>query len=634
MFNFTTQEIKKQLQLKVAETVRYLLPNGTRSGNEWVVGGINDGAGKSMKVRLTGDKAGVWSDFATGETGDIINLWCVTRKVSFADAMISIRRYLGIAAPLNAIPNKYIRPQKIDCAQMQSTAVEYLVNERKLTLETIAKYRILSDHQNIFFPYYQNNELIMIKYLALTRGLDGKKSMKVSANSQPCLFGWQAVSGDVRTAVIVEGEIDAMTLYQYEIPYVVLSVPLGGGSGDKQKWIAYEFDRLAHFDEIFLCLDNDNSGKEAANEIADRLGIHRCRIVKLPHKDANECLQHGISSAEIMDCFAVATSLDPAELKFVPNFRSETKEVFSPPNGIVPGYRLYQLGNASDKILFRPHELSVWTGTNGHGKTQFLGQAMLDFIEQGAKVCIASLEIRPARVLHDLIQQAAALEKPTEGYIDAIIDWYAEKLSMFDLVGTAKTERLLQVFDYAVRKYAIDVFLIDSFLKCGVREDDYSAQKEFIEQLSDFVNKHNCHIHLIVHPRKGEDETRVPGKMDIRGTGSVTDLAHNCFCIWRNKNKEEAIAKLVGTKEPVPIELLSKIDGFLRCDKQRHGKWEGRIGFWYDVDTHRYVGRYDQKPKSLVDYSNIPSCTAKSDEKQLFTHLVGNSVDNITIFPG
>ena len=55
-----------------------------------------------------------------------------------------------------------------------------------------------------------------------------------------------------------------------------------------------------------------------------------------------------------------------------------------------------------------------------------------------------------------------------------------------------------------------------------------------MEQLCDFKHQHNCHIHIIVHPRKGADELQPPGKLDNKGTGAISDLADNCFTVWRN----------------------------------------------------------------------------------------------------
>lgn len=78
-----------------------------------------------------------------------------------------------------------------------------------------------------------------------------------------------------RLVVLCEGEIDCMTFTQ--LGYDALSVPFGGGKGAKQQWIEYEYHNLDRFQEIWLCTDNDDVGREAAKEIARRLGEHRCR---------------------------------------------------------------------------------------------------------------------------------------------------------------------------------------------------------------------------------------------------------------------------------------------------------------------------------------------------------------------
>jgi twinkle protein len=123
----------------------------------------------------------------------------------------------------------------------------------------------------------------------------------------------QAIDSEAREIVITEGEIDAITSWDYGRP--ALSVPFGGGGGQKQKWIESEFERMARFEVIYLALDMDSDGEAAADEIANRLGRHRCQRVQLPRKDLNECRKAEITTEEIRLCFERARPLDPPELR-------------------------------------------------------------------------------------------------------------------------------------------------------------------------------------------------------------------------------------------------------------------------------------------------------------------------------
>ncbi|KTD21997.1 bifunctional DNA primase/helicase [Legionella israelensis] len=601
------KEISRLLAQRAEDVARYLLPQGKKENNEWCVGSINGESGKSLRVHLTGEKAGVWCDFATGtDKGDLLDLWASKRNLTISEAVKEATSYLGITSPrfeAHKIPN-YVKPSLSKSTELNPTskAQEYLVDERKLVVKTLQSFKIGQKENYIVFPYLRDGVAIFVKYLRLQRS-NGKKEIQVEPNCEPCLFGWQMIPNNARSVVICEGEIDAMSLYQYGFP--ALSVPFGGGTGKKQKWLEYEFDRLAIFDEIFLCFDNDKEGQTATIELLERLGRHRCRIVQLPYKDANECLQKGVTQKEIQECFENAKTLDPEELKSAKEYAEQVIEAFYPAEGVHLGYEA-PWEKARGKILFRPDELSVWTGINGHGKSQFLGQIILHAMQQGARVCIASLEIKPKRLLMRLTRQASALAEPSKEYIQAIHEWYEDKLWLFDLVGTAKSQRLLDVFLYARQRYGIDVFVIDSLMKLDIAEDDYKSQKAFMEQLCDFKNQHNCHIHIVIHPRKGANELLPPGKLDNKGTGAISDLADNCFTIWRNKEKEN-LKQIQSTGVELTAKELKKLnqsDCLWRCDKQRNGDWEGRFGFWFHTGSLQYLNKPDQKPIRVVEYSN------------------------------
>ncbi len=257
---------------------------------------------------MTGSKAGVWCEFNGDVSGDIIDLWAECRGLSIPEAIKDIRSWLGVELPSFEPSRVYnwTRPKlsfdnltALNVVASASPVFSYLMEERKLTKKTLDLYQIAASGREMVFPYYRDEELIFVKYIDLDR-IDGKKKMRVDANCEPCLFGWDVIPRLARSLVLVEGEIDAMSLHQYDLGFAVLSVPFGGGGGAKQKWVEHEFNRLSAYDLIYLAMDDDEAGRQATTELMQRLGSHRCRIVKLPAKDANDCLMAGMSQEVIL----------------------------------------------------------------------------------------------------------------------------------------------------------------------------------------------------------------------------------------------------------------------------------------------------------------------------------------------
>lgn len=599
------KEIAQSLARDAEAICSTLLPNGKRSGHEWEAGDVEGGEGKSLKVRLTGEKAGVWADFATGDGGDLLDLWAKSKGLSLSQAMGDARDYLGIRKPTFHLPPKtYRRPAIPPATKPTGRVLTYLTRDRGLTPDILNSYKVSATPEDnaIIFSFLRDGELVSAKRLMLERTQDGKKDIRpTESGCEPALFGWQAIPADARAVVITEGEIDAVSCAQLGHP--ALSVPFGGGIGGKQAWIEIEYDRLDRFDEIFLCFDNDREGQAAVNEIADRLGVHRIRVVDIPapHKDANDLLRAGVALTPLIES---ARYLDPQELKSASLYVEDVIREMFPSGDAEPGINL-PFNKLDGKLTLRSSELSLWNGVNGHGKSQLVGQTLLAAAEQGYRVCIASMELKPSRLLMRLTKQAAGMnDEPSIPFIRAIHDWYKDKFWIFDLVGSAKTSRLLEVFRYARKRYGIRVFVIDSLLKCGIAETDYDGQKQFIEELTDFKNEFDCHVMLVTHSRKGESEHNPTGKFDVRGSGTIADLCDTGVTIWRNKKKEDDVNAAEFGGEELSIELLEKPDAVLYCWKQRNGDWEKQAALWWHQPSFQFLQKPNGRPKCYVSYSN------------------------------
>ena len=251
---------------------------------------------------------------------------------------------------------------------------------------------------------------------------------------------------------------------------------------------------------------------------------------------------------------------------------------------------------ARDVFHFRPGELTVWAGQNGHGKTGVVSQVVLSLIGQEQKVVVASFEMKPATTLalmarmfagtnpyDPAFQQGAGSEALVEIY-NEFRTWATGRLWLYDQQGTAKAPYVLGMARYCAKELGCSQIVIDSLMKCVQGEDDYNGQKAFVDELTALARDLGVHIHLVHHTRKPSNENHIPDKHDNKGSGAITDLADNILIVWRNKAKEDA-AK---AGKPAPKDYPA--DAYLLCRKQRNGDDEPTIGLYFDRDSKQFLG--------------------------------------------
>ena len=595
----TPAQISSLLNRQAEQVCRYLFPNGKRQHGEWVCGDVQGNTGQSFKIVIEGDKSGVGCDFATGETfGDLLDVWCAAQHIGLSEAMAQACSYLGIVEDgVSSRPKKeYRRPNRPHTVKRLSATgkVYAYLKLRGLTDQCLEDFRIAEDGDWIVFPYLRNNDLINIKYLHVERTQDGKKQIRQESQAEPCLFGWQAFDSRYaasRFVCLTEGEIDAATLHQCGLP--ALSVPHGGGGGKKQDWIEAEYDALNRFDTIYLCLDNDEQGMLATNEIIKRIGPERCRIMQLPHKDANECFKNGIK--DFKPYLLSAKILDPEELKAADYFTNAVLDKFYPKPCSYIGMRT-PFKSINDHLRFRKPELVMWTGYTSSGKSVLLNQIMLQGLMDGERFACASMEMPSKITLWRLMRQITGEANPKQDRVHAGMKWLRDKLWMIDILKTVKPERLLELFVYAYRRYGINNFIIDSLLKCGIAEKDLDQQKEFINTLIDFVNTTESTIHLVAHARKGEDMSRSPGLSDVRGSSALTDLSHTVISVWRNRKDDESQPQEYRKKKTE----TPQFDASMKVEKQRETGWEGKILLHFDEESLQFREYRCDPPKDYL----------------------------------
>jgi twinkle protein len=578
----------------------HLLPNGKRVGNEWKVGGLDGSAGDSTQVTMTGAAAGRFKDFANPENKGAtpLWLWSKVRNVSFSDAVKEAKEFLGVKDEDFGIkkgrPKTYAKPEKsgITLAKTNSPVMDYLTGERRIDPIVIASSMVSEtvDGLAICFPFLEKDENgkfvnVHRKYLGLERP-EGKKISWSSKGTKRCLYGKNLIDDNVSEITICEGEIDALSWHSWKIPAV--SVPNGVADFE---WVDVDWDWLARFERINVSMDMDDPGKACALEICKRLGLHRCFIVTIPKKDANECLTSGVTRDVMLKCLADAKAIELDEIKRPDDFRKEVTDYYEADPATV-GYSTPWSDTLGWRV--RPAELTVWSGFSGHGKTAGLNQLMLHLLSQGAKVMDASLEIKSGRTLYNMTRCALGRKFSPKEEVEACISWIDESLLFLDCIGTVSIDRLMHAMEYARKRHGIEVFIIDSLFMCGISGEDHAAQREFANRLTAFCNNTGAHVILVAHSRKTSNgnELNPPSKSDVAGSSDITNAAFNVIIFFRNKMKK---IKLDEAKQANDIEEIDKWmdqpDGRIIVDKQRFGEGEeASIHVYFDKESCQYHG--------------------------------------------
>ena len=104
-------DIASMLARQAPALVAELLPAGKREGAEYRVGSLAGEPGRSLAVHLFGSRAGIWSDFASGDAGDALDLVAaVLYRGDKRAALAWARHWLGLGDAAAPAPQRQAPP--------------------------------------------------------------------------------------------------------------------------------------------------------------------------------------------------------------------------------------------------------------------------------------------------------------------------------------------------------------------------------------------------------------------------------------------------------------------------------------------------------------------------------------------
>lgn len=365
----------------------------------------------------------------------------------------------------------------------------------------------------IAFPYYEKDKLWGHKL----RSLDEKAH--VCSRGLKTFFGSHLLDVvEDHRIIICEGELDALSIYMAKVMNAI-SVPNGASSfgasdaKDTLLWsIKAEIDKT---ERIVIATDNDEPGEKLGEELARRIGRHRCWKVIYPEgcKDANDVLmQYGHEA--LAEAIEKAIPWPIAGLYEAERFFEEVDHLHK--NGFADKVKtgmgvvdeIYSVGNGL---------LTVVTGIPGHGKSTFVDQLMINLARtKDYSSIICSFEKPPSvhigqlseMLLHkQFFKRDIGGERMTERELHSTYGFINEhfKFMYQDDGAKASIDSIIDRIKTAVFRWGVQCAVIDPFNYIE-RPKEAENETQFIDdiltKLRLLASAHDLHIWFVAHPTK------------------------------------------------------------------------------------------------------------------------------------
>lgn len=531
--------------------------------------------------------------FGCGINYGILDHYISHYKLSYIDAVKKLFSITDIKYRFGEHKTQQAKNYKYPVREEHNRAnVDKYFWKRKITRETLNHCDVQADRfSNVVFHFYNENDVLMtVKYRYSHKTPEGKSKTWCHKHSDnaPLLYNMNKINPN-KPLVITEGEIDCLSVIEAGYKNCV-SIPFGAQDG---KWIEYNWEWLEQFEKIIIWSDNDNPGINMRKSACARLGSWRTYYVDLPKqvmgkdvKDANDllCKLGKKYILESIDNAIQAPIENVIDLSEVNDYDLESAE------GVYTGFQ--EMDKYIYKIIFGT--VSVWTGVNSSGKSVLVNQVgICEALNQGYDAFVFSGEL-PKPILKNWIERTMAgteyitmvndhIRSIDSEKLKDIRSWYRRRLWVYDNDQDYSADSILEKMEEMARRHGVRVFVIDNMMMVNIGGTDqtkYEKQTQFMKRLVNFANKYNVIVHLVAHPRKIEAGRKI-SKMDVSGTGDITNLAQYVFGIHRYTDKEHDSNPPADNGYPYDCEIY--------LFKNRiTGTQDKTIMVWFDKPSYRF----------------------------------------------
>lgn len=408
------------------------------------------------------------------------------------------------------------------------------------------------------FPYRYLGTLPSRKY----RSRDDKHLINQDVgNTPPVVFNADVLIG-AETVYWVEGEPDVLAMHECGLR---ATVSLRDGSDkeakfkpDDRRFEALNTHRedLALVKRFVLCGDMDAPGLALREELACRLGRHRCDLVTWPDgcKDAGDTLREHTGAGVL----AAIEAAEPYPIKGI--FRAKRGMLAEYAREPSPPTMGLGIASVDDKIrLPASGQLIALTGYPTHGKTTFtLHLIVHTAMHHDRRWLVFTPEALPwKRFLLRCAEvyasrSARGLNGMTEEELNRANDFLIDRVALLvdELDEGATVDWIIAQAEMVMLRDGFTDLLIDPWNDLESKRDRHESETEYIgrslKRLRAFGNRHGCNVWVIAHPTKpfqgnGDDP---PLGFDMSGSANWVNKPDVGITLWSPK-AERPKAKLI-----------------------------------------------------------------------------------------
>lgn len=427
------------------------------------------------------------------------------------------------------------------------------IPERGIKGEQVGYYSVVVRENQHAYPYFGDDTSTPIGFKV--RRLDTKAFHVVGDIRTAGLFGQQKYGNhDRRRIVVTEGELDALAARQMLSGKAsVVSIKGGAGSTAKDFKASYEF--LDGFNEIILCFDADDPGKEGVEKAAE-VFAGKLRIMKLDPKigkDACDYLKSG-RLEEFVEAYWSASTYTPKGVMDADDLWERLSADRPAAIGDYPWGPLNEL-----TFGFRPTELVMITAGSGLGKSSILRELVMHIKQTTShRIGTLFLEESPERTAEGFM--SVDLSTPVHLPSSGIKRDSLEYKQSFDRVFRdgqitimnaafdtgASVEQIIGRVRYLIKALDCSVIILDHIsilVSAGNHGDERKALDEIMTRLRSLSQDTGVVIFAVSHLRrpdgKGHEDGACTALSQLRGSGSIAQLSDFVIGLERNGQADD-----------------------------------------------------------------------------------------------